>query len=104
VAAYDAALRAFPQDENVWVRRGQALDGLQRYAEAETCFLTAIELDPNLAALYWYYAAHLRRVGREADVDVQLTKAIQLHAANLSRLLSDPSDVHRLPPPDANDQ
>jgi tetratricopeptide (TPR) repeat protein len=99
VAAYDAALRLFPQDENVWVRRGQALDGLQRYAEAETCFLTAIRLDPNLGALYWYYAAHLRLVGREDAVDVQVAKAVELKSSNLARILPDPEDVQRLPNP-----
>jgi tetratricopeptide (TPR) repeat protein len=104
VAAYDAALRLFPQDENLWVRRGQALDGLQRYAEAETSFLTAIRLDPNLGALYWYYAAHLRLVGREDEVETQVAKAIELKSGNLSRILPDPEDVQRLPAPAAAGQ
>jgi O-antigen ligase len=104
VAAYDASLRAFPQDENVWVRRAQALDGLQRFAEAENCFLTAIRLDPNLGALYGYYAAHLRLVGREDEVEIQVAKAVELKTANLSRILPDPNDVQRLPIPVAADQ
>jgi tetratricopeptide (TPR) repeat protein len=99
VAFYDSSLRAFPQDENIWVRRGQALDGLQRFAEAENSFLTAIRLDPNLGALYGYYAAHLRRVGREEEAQVQLDRAAQLKTQKLDRILSDPQDVQRVPPP-----
>ncbi len=104
ILAYDASLRVFPQDENVWVRRGQALDGVQRFAEAENSFLTALRLDPNLGALYWYYAAHLRRVGREEEIDAQVAKAVALHSANLSHLLPDPQDVQHLPPPPAGEQ
>jgi tetratricopeptide (TPR) repeat protein len=104
VTAYDAALRLFPQDENVWVRRAQALDGLQRYAEAENAFLTAIQLDPNLGALRWYYAKHLRLVGREEEVERQVAKAVELKSSNLARILEDPQDVLRLPAPAAADQ
>jgi O-antigen ligase len=104
VVAYDTSLRAFPQDENVWVRRGQALAGLQRFADAETSFLTAIQLDTNLGALYGYYAQYLRRVGREEEAEKQLRRGAELKAVNLERILLDSHDVHRLPLPGATDQ
>jgi tetratricopeptide (TPR) repeat protein len=104
VAAYDASLRAFPQDENVWVRRGQALDGLQRFTEAETCFLTALRLDPNLGALYWYHAAHLRRVGREDEAEQQEARGLELKTANPFPVPRDPEDVRRPPTPAASGQ
>jgi tetratricopeptide (TPR) repeat protein len=103
VKAFDAALAIFPQDENAWIRRAQALDGLQRFEDAETAYLTAIALDPNLGALYAYYAAHLRRLGRNEEAQEQLGIAQHLNVQSFERILVDPLDVHRLRLPEAGE-
>jgi O-antigen ligase len=64
VAAYRDELAIFPQDENAWGRMAESLDGLKRFPEAETAYLTAINLDPNLGAFYVAYAKHLEARGR----------------------------------------
>ena len=84
VENYKAALKLFPQDESLWVRLGQALDGLRDFSGAEAAYLTAIELDPNLGVLHAYYAAHLNARGREAEAEVELAKGQNLTAENLS--------------------
>jgi O-antigen ligase len=56
--AFTDSLKLFPQDEKVWVKRAQALDLLGRHEEALADLDKAKALDPNLDALYTYYAAH----------------------------------------------
>lgn len=65
IAAYRKGLQYFPQDENLWVRLGQAFDGLTRFEEAEEAYQQAIALDPNLGVLYAFYGAHFRLKGEE---------------------------------------
>ncbi len=67
VEAYRKGLNLFPQDENLWVRMGQALDELREFNEAESAYQTAIALDPNLAVLHRYYGAHLEARGRSDE-------------------------------------
>jgi len=64
ISAYRAGLELFPQDENLLLRLGQALDGSRRFEEAEEAYLKAIAWDPNLGVLYAYYAAHLQLTGQ----------------------------------------
>ena len=71
VTAYRSGIALFPQDENLWVRLGQALDGLRRFPDAETAYCTAINLDPNLGVLYAFYAAHLNARGRLEEAQAQ---------------------------------
>ncbi len=94
VKAYQAGLEVFPQDENLWVRLGQALDGMKRFSEAENAYRTAIELDPNLGVLYAYYAAHLNARGRTEEADQQRGIGERLSRRNLAKI-SEPT----LPPP-----
>jgi O-antigen ligase len=84
VENYKKGLELFPQDESLWVRLGQALDGLRDFSGAEAAYLTAIRLDPNLGVLHAYYAAHLNARGREAEAEVELAKGQRLTAENLS--------------------
>jgi O-antigen ligase len=65
IAAYRKGLEYFPQDENLWVRLGQSLDGLTRFEEADEAYRQAVAQDPNLGILYSYYAAHQRLIGEE---------------------------------------
>ncbi len=69
VEHYRQALSLYPYDETFWVRLGQAYDGLGDFRNGEMAFLNALRLDPNLAVLYFYYAAHLRSAGRDEEAD-----------------------------------
>ena len=94
-AAYRRGLAIFPQDENLWVRLGQALDGLNEFTEAETAYLTAIDLDPKLGVLYAYYAAHLNARGRFDEAREQVAKGHKLTTENIARI-----SESTLPPPE----
>jgi Flp pilus assembly protein TadD len=94
---YQQALAIYPQDENFWVRMGQAYDGLKDFRKAEQAYRTAIDLDPNLGVLYAYYAAHFNARGRHEDAARQLEKAHSLAQQNLSALANS-----TLPPPDTD--
>ncbi len=56
--AFQQGLALFPQDENLLVRRGQVLDRLKRFDEAEASFQAAIAADPGLEVLRTFYEKH----------------------------------------------
>ena len=56
--AFQQGLRLFPQDENLLVRRGQVLDRLKRFDEAEASFQAALAADPRLDVLRQLYEKH----------------------------------------------
>ncbi len=58
VHAFQQGLRLFPQDENLLVRRGQVLDRLRRFDEAEASYQAALAADPQLAILHELYEKH----------------------------------------------
>jgi O-antigen ligase len=94
---YRGALAIFPQDENFWVRMGQAYDGIGQFRQAETAYATALDLDPNLGVLYAYYAAHLNARGRLDEAREQLEKGHNLARQNLSSIAN-----QTLPSPDTD--
>ena len=65
VDCYLLGLQYLPEDQNLLLRMGQALDGVQRYEEAGDAYRRAIKTDPNKGFLYAYYANHLKLVGDE---------------------------------------
>jgi tetratricopeptide (TPR) repeat protein len=87
--AYRHSLAIFPFDEHVLVRLGQALDELERFAEAREAYETALRHDPNLGVLHAYFARHLARVGRADEAQEQSDRAAQLSAQNLRQILGD---------------
>jgi Flp pilus assembly protein TadD len=99
VAAFDRGIALFPNDENLLVRKGQALDQLQRFAEAEKAYRRAIELDPNLGAVHGYYAAHLRLRQRLDEADQEQAKAFALAGPTLAPNLHHPVNVLELRTP-----
>ena len=56
--AYQQGLRIFPQDENLLIRRGQVLDRLRRFDEAEASYQAAMAADPRLNVLKSLYKKH----------------------------------------------
>ena len=78
IEAYRRGLMQFPQDENLLLRLGQALDGARRFDEAEEVYCRVIALDPNLGILHAYYATHLRLVGKGEAAKKSLDAARQL--------------------------
>jgi tetratricopeptide (TPR) repeat protein len=89
--AYRKGIELFPQDENMWVRLGQVLDGLREWRAADEAYRKAIALDPNLGILHAYYSAHLSAVGRAEDAQEQLTKARELGKSDFAALLQEAS-------------
>jgi O-antigen ligase len=69
VAAFDAGMKVFPQDESLLIRYGQALDGLRKYSDAEVIYQKTLGLDPNLDLVRAYYEKHLVLEGKKAEAD-----------------------------------
>ncbi len=84
VEAYRLGLQRFPQDENLLVRMGQALDGLGNFNEAEAAYQEAIRWDPGLGIIYSYYGAHFHLFGFQASSKICYRAAEQLGAERAS--------------------
>ncbi|XHR27194.1 MAG: O-antigen ligase family protein [Chthoniobacteraceae bacterium] len=63
VDVFRSGLEQSPDNENLWIRLGQALDATGQHGAAEEAFVQGIAADPNLGVLYSYYAEHLRITG-----------------------------------------
>ncbi len=97
VDAFKAGLDLFPQEEELWVRYAQGLEGLGDFKAAGLAYREAINLDPNLGIIRSHYSGHLRRVGREAEANEQAELASQASRVNLApipafRQLAAPDD------------
>jgi tetratricopeptide (TPR) repeat protein len=90
IASFKQGLDLFPQDEELWVRYAQALEGNGRFKEAGEAYRVAINLDPKLGVIRGHYSRFLARVGREAEAEEQAE-----FAANASRLNLAPIPVHQ---------
>ncbi len=75
-SAYEAGLKIFPQDENLLVRDGQVLDGLNRFADSEAMFQRALAWDPNLEKIYDLYESHLKAEGKTAEAEAVARKRL----------------------------
>lgn len=82
VDSYRSGLEQFPQDENLLIRLGQALDGALRVEEADEVYRQAIAQDPNLGILYAFYAAHFHLIGQPVAAQQCLTVAKRLGTRN----------------------
>ena len=91
--AYRAGIAIFPQDEDLWVRLGQSLDGMSKYSEARKAYEKAISLDPNLGILYGYYARHLQITGREAEASAALERGESLTSKSLNEFVNQASSL-----------
>lgn len=66
--AANEALKRCPVSAEFWVRKGVALDLQRGRPETESCYRRALELAPNLATYWFYYAYHLQAFpNRKAD-------------------------------------
>jgi O-antigen ligase len=82
IDAYHASLKLFPQDENLFIRLGQALDGSWRLEEAQEAYLQAINWDPTHGIFYAYYAAHLQLADQQEAAKKYLAAAQRLGISN----------------------
>ena len=88
VEAYQKSLEIFPSDVHALIRMAQALDGIGLFQRAETIYLAAIELDPNLGRAHAYYARHLAIVGRQEEAEERLKIATsRAYNDNVSHVL-----------------
>lgn len=83
--AFDNALRACEQqlaryraDAELWGLKGQALQGLERWPEAEACFRQGLELRPGNARLMVLQGHLYTRLGRGDEAIASYTRALSL--------------------------
>jgi Flp pilus assembly protein TadD len=70
----------------------RTLESLYDYAEARSAYRRATELDPNHESVWGNYAAHLLRVGRDAEAEEVIAKGRQLPWFDLNRYLRHPRE------------
>ncbi len=90
VEAYRTSLRLYERDVVTWIQLGRTLDSLLDYSEARNAYRRAIELDPNHFSPWANYAAHLVRVGREAEAEAAIKKGQSLRNFDIKSLLEPP--------------
>jgi O-antigen ligase len=90
IESFRRGLNIFPQDEELWVRYAQALEGNGEFKAAGDAYREAVNLDPNLGVIRSHYSRFLRRIGREAEADEQAKFALHATTMNLA-----PIPVHR---------
>lgn len=91
-AAFKKGLEVFPQDEDHWVRLGQTLDALGKYAEARKAYEQAISLDPKHGLLYGYLAEHYLKIGNPDKAEEVRLQGQILTSLDLSTYLN--GDLH----------
>ena len=83
---YQTALESRPNDSQLWRNCGAALSDLQKLSEAEGCFVTACDLAPDTADL-WYVLAQCReRRGDHRPAYQAATRAIELDPSHVEAL------------------
>ena len=90
IASFHAAIALYPNDEEIWVRLAQALEGSGDFKAAGDAYRTAVNLDPNLGVIRSHYSRFLRRVGRDEEADEQAAFAREASLKNLA-----PIPLHR---------
>jgi tetratricopeptide (TPR) repeat protein len=76
-AAFKAGLKVFPQDEDMLVRDGQALDGARNFAAAEPVYQEALTWDPHLEVIHQFYETHLAAEGKQAEAEAMARQRAQ---------------------------
>lgn len=84
IVSFEKGLKLFPQDETLWVRYAQALEGSGQFVEAGAAYREAINLDPNLGVIRSFYSRFLARMGREAEAQEQAAFASKASSMNLA--------------------
>ena len=82
--SFKEGLKLFPQDEELWVRYAQTLEGLGDFRAAGDAYRQAVNLDPNLGVIRSHYSRFLRKVGREEEADEQAKMAAEASKKNLA--------------------
>jgi tetratricopeptide (TPR) repeat protein len=76
VACYDEILRLDPKQAEAMVRKGAALERLDRFEDAIECYERAIATDAKLTLAYLHKAAAYNRVGRYEDAATCFEQAL----------------------------
>ncbi len=79
VTAFSKGLPLYPQNRWLLIGMGEALDGLDRYDEAEPYYARAIAWNPTSADICFFYAKHLRTAGRLSEAEQQFKKSLDLY-------------------------
>jgi tetratricopeptide (TPR) repeat protein len=80
---FKAGLEAFPDDINLLLKLGLALDQMQRFDEAEPYFQKAMKDDPNFGNVYAYYGLHLQARGQFDEAEAMYRKCLKVDWQNL---------------------
>jgi hypothetical protein len=83
-AAYESALRLFPQDTGYLLKYAQVLDLLHRYAEAEDVFQRLFKQDPLFGNVYAYYGLHWQLQNRVKSAELSFRIAQRLGETEIS--------------------
>ena len=90
INSFLAGMKLFPQDEELWVRYAQALEGRGDFKAAGDAYREAVNLDPNLGVIRSHYARYLKKIGRETEAEEQARFAAHANSMNLA-----PIPLHR---------
>jgi hypothetical protein len=77
ISNFRKGLEIFPDDLNLLLKLGLALDLLQRFDESETCYQKAMQDDPNFNNVYSYYGLHLQVQGRLDEAENMYRRSLK---------------------------
>ncbi len=83
LTAYAQGLQQVPVEVNLLTRLAQTHDALGRHDDAEATYRKALAADPNLGALYAFYAQHLTLRGLPEEAKAALEKSRALGAGQM---------------------
>jgi len=79
VTAFSKGLPLYPQNRWMLLGMGEALDGLERFDEAEPYYARVMAWNPTSADVRFFYGKHLRTAGRLSEAEQQFKKSLELY-------------------------
>jgi tetratricopeptide (TPR) repeat protein len=84
LASYEAALKIFPRDTALLLKKAQVLDLLNRFSEAEDVFQQLFKFDPLFGNVYAYYGLHWKLQNRLKSAELSFRVAKRLGETEIS--------------------